>query len=177
MPVSRLCKIWIAEYKYSLLTGGTGQAKEAQKAGVKVILHKMHILHDRIRLFLTIENMNEKQEITFRRSGLKLFQGKRQFSCLYMNDSSFRNVKETIPAGIEETGVLLFEPLINKQDPIRFHFIFKIDIFDHASADFDVNISWRMMTITRITNQSLLFSKLKLSACEDSQKKHVLLIK
>jgi hypothetical protein len=101
----------------------------------------MHILHDRIRLFLTIENMNEKQEITFRRSGLKLFQGKRQFSCLYMNDSSFRNVKETIPAGIEETGVLLFEPLINKQDPIRFHFIFKIDIFDHASADFDVNIS------------------------------------
>jgi hypothetical protein len=71
--------------------------------------------------------MNKDKEITFYRTDLKLFQGKRQFSCLYKDDSSFRNVKTNIPAEIEETGVLLFEPLPNNQDPIRFHLKFTIE--------------------------------------------------
>jgi predicted ArsR family transcriptional regulator len=114
----------------------------ASEAFLKVILHRMHLLNDFTRLFLTIENINENKEVTFYRKELRLFQGKKQFECLYHSDRYSRNVKDTIPAGIEETGVLLFEPLGNSQDPVRFHFKFRVEGFGYASFNFDgINLS------------------------------------
>jgi hypothetical protein len=101
------------------------QSKIVPKA-IKVTLRKMHLLDDYTRLFLTIENISEEIEGRFIRSELRLFQGKRQFECLYMDDPSFRNIKSTIPAGIEEDGVLLFEPLGESRDPVRFRLVIRI---------------------------------------------------
>ena len=119
-----------------------GQSKVAPNARIKVILHKIHHLNDFTRLFLTIENMNDNKEITFYRKNLRLFQGKEQFECVYDDDRYYRNVKDSIPAAIEETGVLLFEPLRNGKDPIRFHFKFYVKNAGYAVFHFDsINIS------------------------------------
>jgi hypothetical protein len=57
------------------------------------------------------------------------------------SDPHFRMVKDSIPPEIEETGVLLYEPLGDSQDPVRFHFIFQwemiLTIPEVALFDFD----------------------------------------
>lgn len=121
------------------------QSKVAPKALVKVILHRMHLLDDCTRLFLTIKNMNEKQskkEVTFYKYNLRLLQGKKQFECIYYDDMAFRNVKSTIPAEVDETGVLLYEPLGDSQEPVRFHFEFNVRHTGLVEFDFDgINLS------------------------------------
>jgi hypothetical protein len=95
--------------------------EEQSKGGVKVILHRMHLLEENTRLFLTIENMNEKEVVRVSQLYLRLFQGKKQFEYTFSRDPHFRMVKELIPPGIEEIGVMLFEALSNTEDPVKVH--------------------------------------------------------
>jgi hypothetical protein len=54
-----------------------------------------------------------------------------------MDDPSFRKIKKTIPAGIEEDGVLLFEPLGDSQDPVRFQLRLYVVRIGDCMFDFD----------------------------------------
>ena len=97
----------------------------------------MHLWDDFTRLFLKIENINEENDCRFVRSDLRMFQGKKQFECLYGGgDSSVRIVKSIIPAGIEEDGVLHFEPLGDSQDPVRFHLRLFVSGIGDCTFDF-----------------------------------------
>ena len=51
-------------------------------------------------------------------------------------------IKIKIPARIDEIGVLLFEPLRNSEDPVRFHLEFDDEKTGTIEFDFDaINIS------------------------------------
>jgi hypothetical protein len=117
-----------------------GDPDAKPKIRIKVILHKIHISDDFTKLVLTIENMNEEKKVTFYKMYLRLFQGKKQFECLHA-DPSIREIKRTIHAGFEDTGVLLFEPLDNSQDPVRFHFEFHVDRRGYYYDSDAINIS------------------------------------
>ena len=97
----------------------------------------MHFLDDFTRLFLTIENISEKNESGLNQTNIRLLQGKQQFECIYRTDPSFRKIKNIIPAGIEETGVLLFEPLTDIQDPVKFRFKFYVEQTGYCLFDFE----------------------------------------
>jgi hypothetical protein len=102
--------------------------QEQTRGDIKVRLHKLHMLNDSTRLFVTIENTNENSEVRLYTSRLKAIQGKKQFEYSYYNDSRYRMIKSTIPPGVEEEGVLLFEPLDSTPYQIKFLIPFSNEI-------------------------------------------------
>jgi hypothetical protein len=102
---------------------------------LKVTLHKMHLLDHLTRLFLIVENISEKFEAV--QSDARLIQGKKQFGRVYGSDKANRNIKNKIPAGIEETGVLLFEPLSDSIEPVKVHLEFFVSDGRNSVFDFD----------------------------------------
>jgi hypothetical protein len=75
--------------------------QEQTRGDIKVTLDKLHLLEDYTRLFVTIENTNENTDIRLSRYGLKAIQAKKQFDWYQYTDSRYRNIKSTIPPGVE----------------------------------------------------------------------------
>jgi hypothetical protein len=94
--------------------------EQKTRAGIKMTLHKLHILKDYTRLFASIENIDENKEITLYTPGLKAIQRKKQFEYSYESDRKYRMIKSTIPPGVVEEGVLILEPLDNSVDHVKF---------------------------------------------------------
>jgi hypothetical protein len=111
--------------------------QEQTKGGIKVRLHKLHMLKDYTRLFATIENTNENNEVMLIEYDLNAIQRKKQFRHSYKTDSNYREVKSRIPPGVEEKGVLLFEPLDSIKDDVKFLIPFSNQIL----FTFDVKLS------------------------------------
>jgi hypothetical protein len=92
-----------------------GEGKEVPD-GLQVTLQKMHVLDNVTRLFLTVDNTRGKDESSL--WDARLIQGKKQFEREHTG-GPYRGIKYTIPAGVEETGVLSFEPLDDSLEPVR----------------------------------------------------------
>jgi DNA-binding MarR family transcriptional regulator len=114
--------------------------QEKTRGDIKVTLHKIHILEDYTRLFVKIENNNENSEIRLNTSRSKAIQTKKQFEHSYKTDSRSRMIKFTIPPGVEEEGVLIFEPLDSIEDDVRFMISFYQNFHDNTFV-FDVKLS------------------------------------
>ena len=93
------------------------------KGGIKVVFHKVEFSDMNTRVYLTIENLNKKAGIGFYDFNSKALQGKRQYSTTYSFDVDYPKIKSDIPSGIEENGVVLFDPLDYKtQRSAKFQF-------------------------------------------------------
>jgi tetratricopeptide (TPR) repeat protein len=111
-----------------------------EKSNVKITLHKIEFSNKNTRAFITVENTDPSNDITFNGYESRAIQEKTQFTTttsLYVN---YPNIESTIPAGIEENGVLLFEPL----DPTKGEAQFSFEIakgVDKLIFTFDVMLS------------------------------------
>ena len=93
------------------------------KGGIKVVFHKVEFSDKNTRVYLTVENVNQKASIGFYDFNAKAFQGKKQYSTTYSYDVTYPQIKADIPPGIEENGVVLFDPLDYKiQRSAKFQF-------------------------------------------------------
>jgi len=97
--------------------------KTQTRAGIKFTLHKVEFSDKNTRAYLTIDNLNGKAGLGFYDSDAKAIQGNRQFSNTYSYDVDYPSIKSDIPPGIEENGVVLFEPVNYKiASPVKFQF-------------------------------------------------------
>jgi hypothetical protein len=96
--------------------------KSQIKAGIKIILHKVEFSDKNTRAYLTVDNTNPKASILFYDYNSKALQGKKQYSTTYSYDVDYPKIESDIPPGIEETGVVLFEPLDYNLPSARFQF-------------------------------------------------------
>lgn len=93
------------------------------RAGIKFTLHKVEFSDKNTRAYVTIENLNGKAGIKYYDFDSKAIQGKRQFSTTYSYDVEYPSIKSDIPPGIEEDGVVLFDPVNYKiPAPVKFQF-------------------------------------------------------
>lgn len=116
--------------------------KTQVKGGIKVVFHKVEFSDKNTRVYLTVENLNKKASVGFYDSDAKAMQGKKQYSTTYSFDVTYPQIKSDIPPGIEENGVILFEPLDYKVQPTaRFQFqATREDTFDSFDFVFLVGI-------------------------------------
>lgn len=112
------------------------------KGGIKVVFHKVEFSDKNTRVYLTVENLNKKAGIGFYDFNSKALQGKRQYSTTYSYDVDYPKIKSDIPSGIEENGVILFDPLDFKtQTSARFQFeATRLDSYDNFNFVFLVAI-------------------------------------
>jgi hypothetical protein len=112
------------------------------KGGIKVVFHKVEFSDKNTRVYLTVENLNKKAGIGFYDFNAKAIQGKRQYSTTYSYDVDYPQIKSDIPSGIEENGVVLFDPLDYKtQSNARFQFeTTRLDTYDSFNFVFLVGI-------------------------------------
>lgn len=111
------------------------------KAGIKITLHKVEFSDKNTRLYMTVENLNGKASINFYDFNAKAIQGKRQFSTTYSYDVEYPSIKSDIPPGIQEDGVVLFQPLDYKQPTAKFQFqAARSDTYTTYDFFFTVNI-------------------------------------
>jgi hypothetical protein len=67
--------------------------------------------------------LNQKASIGFYDFNSIALQGKKQYSTTYSYDVDYPKIKSDIPSGIEENGVVLFDPLDYKtQRSAKFQF-------------------------------------------------------
>jgi hypothetical protein len=93
------------------------------KGGIQVVLHKVEFSDKNTRVYLPVENLNQKASIGFYDFNSIALQGKKQFSTTYSYDVDYPKIKSDIPSGIEENGVVLFDPLDYKtQRSAKFQF-------------------------------------------------------
>jgi hypothetical protein len=125
-----------------------GQSLE--KGGIIVTLNKVEFDDKNTRAFLTIENTNNDEDDTLRfydTSDSKAFQGKKQYEAQY--SSSYPQISSSIPPGIEESGVILFEPLeYNVDTKFEFNmnmgfgndykFVFNTNTIDQLNNNIDI---------------------------------------
>ena len=115
--------------------------KTQLKAGIKVTLHKVEFSDKNTRAYLTVENLNGKAGIKFYDFDSKAIQGNRQFSTTYSYDVDYPSIKSDIPPGIEEDGVVLFDPVNYKiASPVKFQFKATRDD-TYSNYDFFYNIA------------------------------------
>jgi hypothetical protein len=77
------------------------------------------------RAYLTVENLNKTSDndLNFRDSESIAIQGKTQIGTTTGSiNVNYKNIKTTIPSGIEENGVVLFEPLNYTSPTTEFRF-------------------------------------------------------
>jgi hypothetical protein len=99
--------------------------KTQEQQGIRMTLHKVEFSDKNTRAYLTIENLNKtgSEDLNFRDSDSIAIQGKTQFGTTTgSSDVKYKNIKTTIPPGIEENGVVLFEPLNYTYPTAEFRF-------------------------------------------------------
>jgi len=116
--------------------------KTQMKGGIRVVFYKVEFSDKNTRVYLTVENLNKKTSIGFYDFNSKALQGKRQYSTTYSYDVDYPQIKSDIPSGIEENGVILFDPLDYKtQRSARFQFeATRLDTYDNFNFIFPVGI-------------------------------------
>lgn len=119
-----------------------GLEKTQTKGGIKVTFHKVDFSDKNTRVYLTVENVHQKASISFYDFNAKALQGNKQYSTDYSFIVDYPKIESNIPPGIEETGVILFEPLNHKtQTTARFQFeATRQDTYDTINFVFPVAI-------------------------------------
>jgi hypothetical protein len=96
--------------------------KTQKYGGMTVTLHKVEFSDKNTRAYLTVGNDDLSEDMTFYDSNAKAIQGHRQFTTIYSFEPTYPKIESTIPPGIAENGVVLFEPLDQTQCGARFIF-------------------------------------------------------
>ncbi|MBA3285854.1 MAG: tetratricopeptide repeat protein, partial [Nitrosopumilus sp.] len=85
-------------------------------------------------------NRDPPEDVTFYESDARAIQGKTQFIPTYSYETNYPKIESTIPAGIEENGVVLFEPLNPTLSEAQFRFEANKGI-ENVKFTFDVIVS------------------------------------
>lgn len=88
------------------------------KGGIKVTLHKVELTIKETRVFLTVENTNKNDDVQFYPSDSLALVGNKQYDTKY--STTYPQIRSTIPEGIREDGVIVFEPVEHKDGKFRF---------------------------------------------------------
>ena len=109
---------------------------------IMVTLHKLEFAYSYTAAIIAIENMNnDGTDVHFYLDEFRAFQSKRQVS-ITSKGPFYKEMQTTIPPGIEEYGVVKFEPLEYTEEQTRFQFkIHKQKSTEYYNFLFDVNIS------------------------------------
>jgi tetratricopeptide (TPR) repeat protein len=103
--------------------------------GITVTLHKVEFSDKNTRVYLTLGNSDPSQDVTFYDSNAKAVQGHTQFQTVYSFEPTYPKIESTIPPGISENGVVLFEPLDKTQCGAQF-------VFDAQKGDDDIKFTF-----------------------------------
>ncbi len=105
-----------------------------ERNGIQVTLHKVEVDDKSTKAFLTVYNTNDDEDetISFHDTyDAVAYQGKNQFEAQSSSYSSSNpHISSRIPAGIEEKGVIVFEPLPNINNAI-FQFKMNMEFNDY----------------------------------------------
>ena len=107
--------------------------------GITVTLHKVEFSDKNTRVYLTVQNNDPSEDIKFYDFNAKAIQGHTQFATTYSFDTTYPKIESTIPSGIQENGVVLFEPLDPSQGDAQFRFESRKGI-DTSKFVFDISI-------------------------------------
>ncbi len=122
----------------SIKTVNVEQTQEINS--IIITLHKVEFSDKNTRAYLTVENIGTTEDITFNDFNSRAIQGKTQFITTNSYDVNYPRIESTIPPGIEENGVVLYEPLDPAQDKAQFRFEASKGIED-IKFTFDVILS------------------------------------
>ncbi|TVP40768.1 tetratricopeptide repeat protein [Candidatus Nitrosocosmicus arcticus] len=111
-----------------------------EKNSVIITLHNVEFSDKNTRAYLTVQNTDPINDITFYDHDSRAIQGKSQFMTTNSYDVDYPNIESTIPSGIEENGVVLFEPIDPTTDKTQFRFEASKGI-DDIKFTFDVILS------------------------------------
>ncbi len=89
---------------------------------INMTLHKIEFSNENTRAYLTIENDDEFDDITFLDYNSIAIQGKSQFVTTNSYSVEYPKIVSTIPPGIQEEGAILFEPLDPNKTKAQFRF-------------------------------------------------------
>jgi hypothetical protein len=90
--------------------------------GIRVTLHKVEFADENTRVYLTVENTDPTEEISFYTFNSKAVQGATQFGTTYSFDVDYPKLESDIPPGIQEDGVVIFDPLDPSAGDTEFRF-------------------------------------------------------
>ena len=122
----------------AIKTVNVEQTKESSKT--KVTLHKVEFSDKNTRAYLTVENIDPSEDITFYDFNSRAIQGITQFTTTNSYAINYPKIESTIPSGIVEDGVVLFEPLDPYQNEAQFRFEVREGI-DELVFTFDIILS------------------------------------
>ena len=123
----------------AIKTVNVGQTQE--KNIISVTLHKIEYSDKNTRAYLTVENTGTAEDITFSEYSARAIQGKSQFVTTNSYNVDYPKIESTIPAGVEENGVILFEPMDPSGTDAKFRFEATCTSYDTVQFIFDVIIS------------------------------------
>jgi hypothetical protein len=103
--------------------------------GITVTLHKVEFSDKNTRVYLTLGNSDPSKDVTFYDSNAKAVQGHTQFQTIYSFEPTYPKIESTIPPGISDNGVVLFEPLDKSQCGAKF-------IFHAQKGDDDIKFTF-----------------------------------
>jgi tetratricopeptide (TPR) repeat protein len=112
-----------------------------EKGPIKITLHKVELSDKNTRVYLTIENTDPSEDILFYDFNSKAIQGKTQYITTNSYSVDYPRIESTIPSGIEENGVVLFEPLDPNESEAQFRFEVRDSSYDNLRFVFDVIVS------------------------------------
>ncbi|WP_222424843.1 tetratricopeptide repeat protein [Candidatus Nitrosocosmicus arcticus] len=112
-----------------------------EKNGIKITFDKVEFSDKNTRVYLTIENTGVSDDISFQSSNSRGIQDKSQFITTFSYDVDYPKIESTIPAGVIENGVILFEPMNVNDTDAKFRFETRDTSFDAIQFIFDVILS------------------------------------
>jgi tetratricopeptide (TPR) repeat protein len=112
-----------------------GQTMESD--GAIMSLDKIEFSDSNTRAYLTVENIDSSEDLVFNEYNSRAIQGKTQYLVINNYDTNYPKIASVIPSGVEEKGVVLFEPLDLAQDTAQFTFD-TTQGFDNIRFDFEI---------------------------------------
>lgn len=112
-----------------------GQTME--RDGAIMSLDKIEFSDSNTRAYLTLENIDSLEDLVFNEYNSRAIQGKTQYLVINNYDTNYPKIASVIPSGVEEKGVVLFEPLDLAQDTAQFTFD-TTQGFDNIRFDFEI---------------------------------------
>lgn len=79
--------------------------------GIVVTLYKVEFSDENTRAYLTVENTDPTEEVDFYTFSSKAIQGTTQFEKTYSFDVDYPEIDSEILPGVQDNGVIIFEPL------------------------------------------------------------------
>jgi Flp pilus assembly protein TadD len=112
-----------------------------EKNVINITLDKVEFSEKNTRVYLTVENTGGSDDVSFFTFNSRAIQDKTQFTTTQSYDVDYPNIESTIPPGVIERGVVLFEPMDLNGSDVKFRFEFGGPSYTPIQFIFDVIIS------------------------------------